>query len=300
MNSWTPDIQELKDRLDVVEKRNRRLRWMVMACLLVFSGFLFMGYNSMQEQLQGLHSLHITQLETERIVIRDGNGIMRGWLGIADDGARLLFYDQSGSQRAGFGLNTMFEPAMAFYDGKQNPRVILGLVEGWPGLVMRDLTGQKRISLQSQQTWSSLFFYDYREKRRSGIGIVGDAAAINLLDENGQERINLTSEHSASSMTFFDRFGIKRLGLGVVKEDEPAMGLFRADRSPVVTVSALNSLPEVALYGTNMTRLISNIGTNGIFIKAYGPEREVIWQVPEAVTTNKAAATNAVASTVKR
>jgi hypothetical protein len=263
-----------------LERKNRRLT-VLLVCLAPFIVALaVMGFSSVEEQLQGMQNLQVRQIETQRLVIRDSNGLLRGWLGIAEDGTRLVFYDENGRQRAGFGLTLQNEPALAIFDPSQQPRIILGMADGWPGLVIRDNAGLKRIALQTQPDWATLVFYDSREHKRLGVGMAKEAAAVNLLDEYSVDRAGLTVDPNGSSLVFFDRFGVKRAGLGLMKEDSPALGFFEKSGELRLGLSALPDVTEMAIYGTNRIEAAVRITTNQPSMGIYEANHVVRWKVP--------------------
>ena len=241
---------------------------------------VFMGATTIQEQLQALRELHITQLETERIVLRDSTGIMRGLLGTAENGTHIIFYDSEGRQKAGFGVSKSFEPAMAFFDAEQNQRLVLGMVEGWPGMVFRDAANQRRVALQTQEQGASLFFFDAREKRRAAIGMYQDAAAVNLADAQEIDRAGLTSDPQGTSLVFFDGKGKKRIGLGILREENPLFGFFSEEGLPRMSMTAFGRYPGLSLFGTNRAEAVMEVGTNGPQVQLFGPNRKSLWKTP--------------------
>ncbi len=273
-------LRELEGRLARLERRNRWLTGVAGGLAVLAGAMLMAGYTSIEEQLQGMQNLQVRQLETQRVVIRDANGLIRGWLGIAEDGTRLVFYDESGRQRAGFGLTLQNEPAMAIFDPSQQARIVLGMADGWPGLVIRDAGGLKRIALQTQPDWATLFFFDRRERKRAGIGLAQEAAAVNLLDEYAVDRAGLTVDAHGSSLVFFDRMGVKRAGLGLLKDDDPAMGFFERSGELRLGMSVEPGLAQMSVFGTNRIEATVRIATNQAAIEVFGPERERRWKAP--------------------
>lgn len=270
----------LEERFDRLERQNRRLTLGLVCLAPLVVALALMGFSSVEEQLQGMQNLQVHQIETQRIIIRDANGLLRGWLGIAEDGTRLIFYDENGRQRAGFGLTRLNEPAMAIFDASQQPRIVLGMADGWPGLVVRDNSGLKRIALQTQQDWSTLVFFDGREHKRAAIGLAKEAAAVNLLDEYSVDRAGLTVDPNGSSLVFFDRMGVKRAGVGLMKDDSPALGFFEKSGELRLGLSAFPGLTEMAVYGTNRISAAVRISTNQPTFEIDAAENVVLWKAP--------------------
>jgi len=274
------DQTVLEERFGRLERQNRRLTLGLVCLAPLVVALAVMGFTSVEEQLQGMQNLQVRQIETQRLVIRDSNGLLRGWLGIAEDGTRLVFYDENGRQRAGFGLTRLNEPAMAIFDANQQPRIVLGMADGWPGLVVRDNSGLKRIALQTQQDWSTLVFYDGREHKRAGIGLAKEAAAVNLLDEYSVDRAGLTVDPNGSSLVFFDRMGVKRAGVGLMKDDSPALGFFEKSGELRLGLTAFPGLTEMAVYGTNRICAAVRISTNQPTFEIDAAENVVRWKAP--------------------
>jgi hypothetical protein len=268
----------VEQRLKSLEREVRIFRWAASLVAVAAVSFVVMGLESFDND----KSIgHFRQIDTGHLVLRDADGQMRAWLGIAEGGPRLIFFDQSGQQRLGVGMTRQSEPAVGIFDMGQNERVVLGVVDGYPGLVMRDPQGKKRAALFSREDWSSLFFYDRREVKRSGIGLFGESAAVNLSDERGQDRIGLTTEAKGSSLSFFDRGGQKRSALGMLKEDEPAFGFFTHEGIAQMALSVLGEKPEFNLYGTNGLEVAVTIfATNTPQMNVYGDKHKLLWKAP--------------------
>lgn len=221
------------------------------------------------------------QVDAGQMILRDPDGQMRAWLGIAEGGPRLIFFDQQGQQRLGVGMTRLGDPALGIFDLGQNERAVVGMMEGSPGVVLRDPQGKKRAALFSKDEWSSLYFYDRREIKRTGIGIYGEAAAVNLSDDRGRERGGMVTDQKGSSVTFFDRGGQKRLGLGLLAGDEPALGFFDHEGRNQVALSVLKEEPALNLYGTNKVEAAITVSsTNVPVIELFGGERKLIWRAP--------------------
>lgn len=280
MTISNPEHDSMMQRLTRLERQNRWLKRGLGTVFVLLGSLVFMGATTIQDQLQALRELHITQLETERIVLRDNTGMMRGWIGTAENGSHIIFYDSNGRQKAGFGVTKAFEPALAFFDPDQNQRLVMGMVDGWPAMIFRDAANQKRIALHAQEQGSSLFFFDAREKRRAAMGMYEDAAVINLADAQEVDRVGLTTDPQGASLVFFDGKGKKRIGLGVLKEDNPALGFFSEEGLPRMSMAAFGRAPTFSLLGTNRFETVMDIGTNGPQVQMFGPGRKTLWKAP--------------------
>lgn len=279
-------MKEMLNREELLERRVARLerdRWIMRGLLLAAGMLVGVVLVSGFADSAGKGAIgNFKQVDTGHLVLRDSDGQMRGWLGIAEGGPRLIFFDASGQQRMGVGMTKQGEPALAIYDPGENSRVVIGMMEGWPGIVLRDPQGRKRAALFSRDEWGSLYFYDKRETRRTGIGQFGEAGAINICDDNGKDRIGLTADRTASGLSFFDAGGTRRIGLGLLRKDEPALGFFTRDGAAQVALAAIDEIAALNIYGTNKTEAVfGGSRTNkALRVEIFGPERKLIWQAP--------------------
>jgi hypothetical protein len=271
---------QLEARLERLERQNRRMRVAlgVVAAGVVAGGLIAASFRD--DKGAGAATSRLRIVEAEQVVLRDADGQMRAWLGLADGGPRLLFFDAAGQQRVGLGLSAQAEPSLGIFDGAQMPRVVLGMVDGWPGLVVRDPAGRKRAVLHAQEEWSSLFFFDRRETRRAGIGALADGAAVNLCDDRGRDRAGLTVESTGASLSFFDSRSRKRLGVGLVRSDEPAIGAFDASGLPLATLETPSAKTEWKLYGTNRCEAAVSAGVDGPRVDLAAPDGKRVGGLP--------------------
>ena len=269
---------KVEKRLKYLERQLRLFRWVASAMAVALVALGVMGLDATDDD----KSIgRFRQIDTGHLVLRDTDGQMRAWLGIAEGGPRLIFFDQSGQQRMGVGMTRQSEPALGIFDMGQNERVVLGIMEGFPGLVMRDPQGKRRAALFAREDWSSLFFYDKREVKRGGIGLYGEASAVNLSDDRGRDRVGLTTDKKGSSLSFFDRGGQKRNALGILREDEPAFGYFTHEGAALMALTAVNDRPEFNLYGTNGLEVaVTVMASNGPQVKVFGDMHKLLWKAP--------------------
>jgi len=267
----------MEQRIRRLERENRITRWVAGLVIMVAGAFFTMGLEEGSDGSIG----RFRQVDCGQVVVRDADGQMRAWLGLADGGPRLIFFDHMGQQRMGVGMTRLGEPAVGVFDGGQNERIALGIVEGWPGLVLRDPQGKKRAALFAREDWGSLYFYDRRETKRTGIGLYGEAAALNLSDDRGKDRAALSMDKKGASVSFLDRGGQKRVALGTLAGDEPALGFFNHEGENQVALSVLNEEPALNLYGTNRVEVALTVPlTNAPRIEVFGAEHTRLWKAP--------------------
>jgi hypothetical protein len=277
MNTEMDPVRSIQDRVARLERENRWFRRAALAVTLLGGAAFLMAFAAGEDGGIG----RFKQVDCGHIVIRDNDGQMRAWLGIAEGGPRLIFFDQSGHQRLGVGMTKEGLPALGIFDIGENPRVVLGMMEGWPGLVMRDPQGRKRVALFSREEWGSVYFYDRTETKRAGLGQFGEAAALNLSDDRGSDRVGVTTDRKGSSLSFFDAGARKRAGFGILDKDEPALGYFDHDGNNQMALSVIDEEVALNLYGTNRTEAAIIIGrTNGPAMRIYDGSHQVLWKAP--------------------
>ena len=275
--SQTTITETLERRLKRLERDVRFFRWTTVILVMVALMGVVMGLDRGDDKSIG----RFRQIDTGHLVIRDPDGQMRAWLGIAEGGPRLVFFDTQGQQRIGVGMTRQGEPAMGIFDPGQNERAVFGIVDGWPGLVLRDGQGKKRAALFCREDWSSLFFYDRRETKRTGVGLYGEAAAVNLCDDRGADRAGLSADRKGTSLSFFDVGGRKRAGLGLLREDEPALGFFNHEGENQMALSVMRQSPSLNLYGTNRVEVAITVpATNLPVLEVFGAEHKRLWKAP--------------------
>ncbi len=277
MNTEVNSVTDIQERVARLERENRVFRYVAGLAVLIGGVALLTAFTATDGGAIG----SFKQVDCGHIVIRDNDGQMRAWLGIAEGGPRIIFFDQSGQQRMGVGMTREGLPAVGIFDVGENPRMVLGMMEGWPGLVMRDPQGRKRVAIFSRDDWGSMYFYDRSETRRTGIGQFGEAAALNLCDDRGTDRTGLTTDRKGSSLSFFDLGGRKRAGLGILANDDPALGYFDHEGNNQLALSVIESEPSLYLYGTNRTEAAIWVSrTNAPRMHILGAERETLWKAP--------------------
>jgi len=111
-----PHFLTLTERLDRLERENRRWRRAGTGVLIVIAAFALMG--------QAIQGRVPKAMEAERFVLRDTGGRVRAALGMEADGSvGLWLLDSAGKTRAGVGVSREGSPVMALADqtGKVTP-----------------------------------------------------------------------------------------------------------------------------------------------------------------------------------
>lgn len=271
--------QHLVQRLEKLERQGLILKCACVGLTLLSVGALVVG-----QAAPSSRRIVADEINARAVVIRDEAGRMRGWLGTAMEGTRLVVFDESGQQKAGFGLTANNLPAMALFQATDKPMMVLGVEPGnWPSILLYDMAGHRRAALSAQDDWSSIFFFDKNEKRRAGIGYVESGGAVNLFDDQGRARAGLAVGADASSLVFLDELGQKRIGLGTDQKSEALLGMFDAQGRTRTALALTAKGPSMSLHSTNsLMSADMHVWTGGANLKATDGSGKIEWQaVPD-------------------
>jgi hypothetical protein len=111
-------------------------------------------------------------IETQALIIRDANGIVRGAIGLADDGSvGLNLNDAKGATRITLDVAKNSTPGLDLYDGDGQVRSTLALgSHGTPGLGFYNSSGKLRTSLDIPgDNTPGLGFYNNDGKGKFGL-----------------------------------------------------------------------------------------------------------------------------------
>jgi hypothetical protein len=146
----------VEERLERLEKENRRLRMLVLALIvLAGAGVALSAVSGVRAQAPAWRRT----VEAEKFVLRDSSGKRRAVLGMAAGAPDLILYDASGKTRASL---DMFggEPGLEFYDASDTKRVWLDGSADGPSLTLRDSGGFEsvigHVALQTPTTGSQI------------------------------------------------------------------------------------------------------------------------------------------------
>ena len=118
MTSETSKSATLEQRIERVERENRRLKIAALTALLGLGGAFSLGAAANPPQ----------KLEAETIVLRDAQGKSRIVLGVDEEGPGIAFLDTKGKLRLNLGL-AKEGPALDLLDAAEHPRATLLLTE---------------------------------------------------------------------------------------------------------------------------------------------------------------------------
>src|SRR6266481_4770484 len=137
MSTQTQDLENLRDRLNRVEKTNGTLRWLWLMTLLGLVGFALAGAAPTTTKV----------IEAERFTVKDANGNPRSSWGVAADGGITLgFADKDGKSRVTLTVAADGSPVLYLYGKNQTRRFLLYINESdSPELILFDRQEKKRL-----------------------------------------------------------------------------------------------------------------------------------------------------------
>jgi hypothetical protein len=166
-------------RVDALERENQRLKRYgtiatgVVGAMLLLNATMLIAMRAQEGQVADV-------VESRRFVLRDGDGHVRGVLGVNNDGAsRLVLQDRDGRERLRLALLADGSPGMSFADREGRSRAVLGLLaDETSTLVFADRSGKTRAVLGlSPDEASTLVFADRNGETRVGLGVEADGSA---------------------------------------------------------------------------------------------------------------------------
>ncbi len=157
-----PTLDTLTQRLDRLERENRRLKVAGAILLLALAAVGAMG----QMTPRAVPKV----VEAERFVLRDTKGNILAIMGTEASGTSLSLYDQKGKPRAWLGVTADGAPVLALFDqnGKDRAGLVLG-ADGTPALALLDQNGKRRAVLSTLVDGTpGLLFADQNERAGQG------------------------------------------------------------------------------------------------------------------------------------
>ena len=113
MTPQTSDMQSVLERLDKLERQNRRVKQLALAALLPIGAVLLMGQCTPRGRT----------VEAEKFIVRDPRGRLQAEFASTEYGPALSLYDKSGKARVG--LDAAAAPGLKLYDPSGWPQAEL-------------------------------------------------------------------------------------------------------------------------------------------------------------------------------
>lgn len=226
MTLETPDLQAIAERLERLEKQNRRFKHAAILLLVVASAILLMGQAAPKQTV-----------EANRFLLRDSYGKIRAELGFLQGQVpSLRVFDATGEEGAALGVGEhgfvtlsnakrgsvvsmtaeagilLFgratESGINLVDAAKQTRATLVVDNNVPVLNLNDRSGRPRASVEVQDAGPVLIFRDANKTTRVGLSAGKSGAAISFHDSNGKPRLFLsTSAQKGPAIETFDAGG---------------------------------------------------------------------------------------------
>ena len=208
----TPTIAGLSERLDRLERENRRLKLAGILALAGISAVVLMG----QARTGG------KVVEAEKFLLRDARAKVRAELRADGDEPELVLLDRNENSRVRLRLEADGRPALVLYGKNNIPSATLGLLgDGWPALVLFGKDGEGSASLEvSPLVSAALHLSDRALKNRIQLLVDREGKpSLSLLDSDKKSRAVLghteletsrtgtVEQRPASSLVLFDKDG---------------------------------------------------------------------------------------------
>lgn len=158
MTSDTQDIRTIVLRLQQLEKQNRRLKWIGVSIAAILLALWGVGPTSEASPATGV-------IEVQKVVFKDPNGNVRGWIGVFGKGSELMLgNDQAqpmmrllvssdasdlhfyGSRNSGMNLGIdSGDPAISILGASANGGATFEFAGGGPSLTLKDKAGSSTV-----------------------------------------------------------------------------------------------------------------------------------------------------------
>jgi len=176
------EMEQLKLRLDGIERQNKRLKHSLVVLTLLLAPLFLLGAK------HGAHDAQFGQITATGISIRDASGLELVAIGSDEEkGSGISIFNQAGKRVIGLGVPADGDGSgIMVADAEGRPRVGLGMDAGIPGMAVVDENGAKIIAMGGGGEGYGILINDKEEVQRVGLGYKDGDAGIMLYDEKGQ------------------------------------------------------------------------------------------------------------------
>jgi hypothetical protein len=181
MESLLREKATLHERIERVEKQNRRLKNTMFFLVVPFLALAVMGAKA------GPNDGHFRQITAERISFVDGAGQERMLIGSSEEGTGIKVLNKAGKKVLGIGTTGDEGGSGILVNDKEGrPRIGLGLDEGVPSVVMVDENGKKIMAMGGNEKGYGFVIMDDNEVERAGLGFKDGNTGVMIYDDNGK------------------------------------------------------------------------------------------------------------------
>jgi hypothetical protein len=182
MKSLPKEKATLHERMERIEKQNRRLKRYMVVVVLSLVAFGVMGAKS------GPQDGHFRQITAEGISIVDGAGQELMLIGFAkDEGTGIKILNKAGKRVLSIGIAADEGGSGILVADKEGmPRIGLGMDEGLPSIAVVNEKGKKIMAMGGGESGYGLVVMDENEVERAGLGFKNGHTGILIYDDKGQ------------------------------------------------------------------------------------------------------------------
>jgi hypothetical protein len=181
MESLSRKKVTLHERMERIEKQNRRLKSCMVFLVLTFLALVVMGAKA------GSYDGHFRQIVAERITIVDGSGQELVLIGSGKEGTGIRVLNKAGKRAIGIGITADEEGSgILVADKEGRPRIGLGMDAGLPSIAMIDENGKKIMAIGGDKKGYGLVVMDENEVERVGLGVNEGNTGVAIYDDTGK------------------------------------------------------------------------------------------------------------------
>lgn len=261
------ESRSLADRLDRLEKQNRKLRMAIFAALITVVSAGLVGFTAVQEQL----------LWARQFVLVDANETKRAEL-IIDEGAPVLrFYDAEGKARTEVGLTENGFGKVRLQDAQGTSRISLGQTNSGGVLSLNAQNGTRIAGFGTTSAGRPIIHLNDAEGTSRFATYVGDNGAYTGLynAQGGPVQALETLADGSPMFTLYDKGGSIRTLIGFAGEwTSPVINLRDGQGTATMMIETGGVYLNDA-QGNSRTRLVGG-DSPGLTIRA--ADGSVVWQ----------------------
>jgi len=182
MKSLHREKATLSERMNRLEKQNRRLKTCMAVLSVSFLAIVLMGAKA------GLHDGHFRQVIAEGISIVDDTGREIILIGSKkEEGTGMRILNKAGKRIVGIGI-TADEGGSGILvaDKEGRPRIGMGMDEGVPSLAMTNENEKKILAMGGDMMGYGFVVMDENEVERAGMGVKEGNVGVVIYDDKGQ------------------------------------------------------------------------------------------------------------------
>ncbi len=150
MQSQTPDIHAVLERLEKLERQNRQLKRAVALFIILVTSLILMSAAGRKGRT----------VEAGRIMLKDEAGTTRAVLGMRSAGPGLALYDGDGVKVQALLTVLQTGPALGLYDADGTTRVLLGVTRKGATQTFNDAQGKLRAEMGFSADAPHVTFFD--------------------------------------------------------------------------------------------------------------------------------------------